>query len=116
VVAQKIWREMKIRESGSGGGGSVRRVKFSPDVNTNGGAWVEGRVAVLEAGFWSGLGVLERLISGFGVFRGRWFPPLVVSVWGAGLSGQMLYGIWNCGAPRIDKEVHRFCFTKWVEM
>ena len=42
-AAQKIRREMKVRKYGSGGGGSVRQVKLSPDVNTNGGAGVEGR-------------------------------------------------------------------------
>jgi len=31
--AQKIWRDMKVRKYGSGGGGSIGRVKFSTDVN-----------------------------------------------------------------------------------
>jgi len=36
--AQKIWRDMKVREYGSGGGGSIRCVKLSTNVNRNGGA------------------------------------------------------------------------------
>ena len=40
---------MKIRKYGSGGGGNIGRVKFSTDVNGNGGPDVEGRVALLEA-------------------------------------------------------------------
>jgi len=69
-VAQRIWREMKGREYGSGVGGSVRGVKLSPNMNRDGGAGVEGRVAVLEVKAWSGLGMLERPISGLGVFGG----------------------------------------------
>jgi len=34
----KTWRYMRVRKSGSGGGGSVGGVKFSPDVNRNDGA------------------------------------------------------------------------------
>ena len=79
MVAQNIWREMKVRKYGSGGGRSIRRGKFPPDVGTNGGAGVEGRVAVLEAKVWSGLGMLERLISSLGGFGGG-VPPPVVSV------------------------------------
>lgn len=36
--ARKIWRDMKVRKHGSGGGGSIGRVRFSTDVNRNGGA------------------------------------------------------------------------------
>ena len=36
--AQKIWRDMKVRKYGSGGGGSIGRVRFSTDANRNGGA------------------------------------------------------------------------------
>ena len=36
--AQKIWRDMKDRKYGSGGGGSTGWMKFFTDVNRNGGA------------------------------------------------------------------------------
>jgi len=39
---QKIWRDMKVRKYGSGGGGTIWQVKFSIDVNRNGGAGVGG--------------------------------------------------------------------------
>jgi len=92
VAAQKIRREMKGREYGSGGGGSVRRVKLSPNMNRNSGAGVEGRVAVLEVKAWSGLGMLERPISGLGVFGGGFHLRLCLLR--GGLSGQTL-AIWN---------------------
>jgi len=37
VEAQKIWRDIKAREYGSGDGMSIGWVKFSTDVNRNGG-------------------------------------------------------------------------------
>ncbi|PUU73401.1 hypothetical protein B9Z19DRAFT_1135207 [Tuber borchii] len=46
---RNIWRGMAVRKYGSGGGRSIKRVKFSADVNKNGGAGLEGPVAVLEA-------------------------------------------------------------------
>lgn len=36
--ARKIWRDMKVRKYGSGGGGSIGRVRFSTDVNRSSGA------------------------------------------------------------------------------
>ena len=36
--AQKTRRYMKVMKYGSGSGGSIGRVKISPDVNRNGGA------------------------------------------------------------------------------
>jgi len=58
---------------GVGGVGGIRRVKFSTDVNRNGGAGLEGPVAVLEARVWSGLGILERLTLGLGGFSISFF-------------------------------------------
>jgi len=59
--AQMIWRDVKVREYGSGSEGSIGRVKFSTNVNGNGGLGVEGPVAVSEARVWSISGMLERL-------------------------------------------------------
>lgn len=39
--AQKIWRNVKVRKYGSGGGGNIGRVKLSTDANRNGGPDVE---------------------------------------------------------------------------
>jgi len=50
--ARNIWRDTKVRKYGSRGGGSIRRLKFSTDVNENGGAGLEGPVAELEARVW----------------------------------------------------------------
>ena len=67
-------------------------MKFSTDVNRNGGAGLEGPVAVLEARVWSGLGILERLTLDLGGFSISFFvfPPLVVPGEGVGVSGQAL--------------------------
>ena len=40
--AQMLWRDMGVREYGCGGEGSIGRVRFSTDVNENGGAGGEG--------------------------------------------------------------------------
>ena len=80
-------------------------MEFSTVVNRNSGAGVERLVAVLEARVWSGLGMLERLILGPGVFRGEffYFPPPVGSVEGQGYPARRQ----NCWAPC-------FFFTKWA--
>jgi len=41
-TGSKIWRDMKVRKYCSEGRGSIRRVKFSTDVDGNSGAEVRG--------------------------------------------------------------------------
>ena len=69
--AQKIRRDMEVRNYGSRGRGSIGRVKFfSRDNSGTVVPGVEGRVAALEERIWSSLEMLE---TDFGPWKGVFF-------------------------------------------